>query len=669
MASKLTSGLALWLAVLISLPLALLLCGGAAHAESEGEPKSKRPGGFFSRPGARSTPAVEEEETASEPEREAQAPPATKTSTKTSTQTPQATPQSTEPTPTNRKAKAQATSKKRAKKTQKPKATASSESKQTRPGEAALPSPLPAPAYESVPVPDRWRIVEALGVNERWYDPYNQNTLKADRPILGTEDWFFNLLAISDTVVEPRRLPIPVGLQLNQKPGSLDIFGKSEQLGISQTFIVSTALLKGDTVFRPPDYEIRFTGAVNINYAKVETLGALRIDPSRGKTRNDADFGVQDAYVDKHLRNRSERFDFDSFRAGIQPITSDFRGFLFIDNALGARLFGTFSNNRMQYNLGWFRRFDKNINSGLNDITELHNEDIFLANFYYQDFPVLGLTTQFTIINVWNHEGGDTRLDENGFRQRPAPVGDARGHDYNVTYLGISGDGHIDRLNITYSGFLAAGEDDRNPISMKKSTILAGFFASELSLDFDWQRYKFFGVWASGDSDPNDDLASGFDAIFENPQFAGSDTNFWTRQAIPLIFGGGVTLSGRNGMLPSLRTSKEQGQANFVNPGIGILGVGADWDVLPQLRISANASRLTFMNTAVLEKLRNQGSVSHKIGWDLSGAATYRPLFSQNIILRFSGAVLLPGQGLQDLFLTDGKKPFYSILANLILTY
>ena len=34
-----------------------------------------------------------------------------------------------------------------------------------------------------VPLPDRWRLVEALGVNERWYDPYNQNTLKGDLPV------------------------------------------------------------------------------------------------------------------------------------------------------------------------------------------------------------------------------------------------------------------------------------------------------------------------------------------------------------------------------------------------------------------------------------------------------------------------------------------------------
>ena len=43
--------------------------------------------------------------------------------------------------------------------------------------------------------------------------------------------------------------------------------------------------------------------------------------------------------------------DFDSLRIGIQPFSSDFRGFLFQDNQLGVRLFGTRDNNRWQYNL------------------------------------------------------------------------------------------------------------------------------------------------------------------------------------------------------------------------------------------------------------------------------------------------------------------------------
>ena len=36
---------------------------------------------------------------------------------------------------------------------------------------------------------------------------------------------------MSDSVVEPRSFPIPVGVQTTQRPGSLDVFGRGEFLG------------------------------------------------------------------------------------------------------------------------------------------------------------------------------------------------------------------------------------------------------------------------------------------------------------------------------------------------------------------------------------------------------------------------------------------------------
>src|SRR5690606_35009740 len=52
----------------------------------------------------------------------------------------------------------------------------------------AVPPADPNLPREFIPIPDRWRLIEAIGVNEKWWDPYNQNTLKGDRPIF--DDWF-----------------------------------------------------------------------------------------------------------------------------------------------------------------------------------------------------------------------------------------------------------------------------------------------------------------------------------------------------------------------------------------------------------------------------------------------------------------------------------------------
>jgi hypothetical protein len=524
---------------------------------------------------------------------------------------------------------------------------------------------------DGISVPDRWRLIESLGVKESILDPYNRNPLKGDRPVFG-KDWFVNLSVISDTVFEPRSVPTPVGVQSTDRINSVDLFGDVNQWVFNQNLIISASLIKGDTAFRPPDYEFRIVPVINFNRVVVEERRVLNADPSQGTSRNDRHISLQEAFIDVHLRNVSDRYDFDSIRVGIQPFNSDFRGFLFQDAQLGVRLFGDRDNNIFQYNLAWFRRLEKDTNSLLNHIErKLREDDIFIANLYWQDFPVLGFQSQVSAIYNRNREGNDFFYNDNTFIERPASFGSERGRNYDVGYFGFSGDGHFGRFNLTHSFYYAFGSDRDSTFTDQQADISAFFFAAEPSVDLDWVRLRGSVIYASGDSDPFDNTEGGFDAIFENPQIAGSDTNYWTRQTIPLIGGGGVVLSTRNALLPSLRTSKEHGQSNFNNPGFRLLGVGADFDVLPELRLSANVNYMEFDDTAVLEVARNQQDIDREIGWDLSAALIYRPFFSQNVVFRLSGAVLFAGQGFQDLYGTDSgpDDTFYSVLGNLILTY
>jgi len=408
----------------------------------------------------------------------------------------------------------------------------------------------------------------------------------------------------------------------------------------------------------------------NLTRVAVEEAGFLRVDSTRGATRNDAFVGIQGLFVDKHLRNVSERYDFDSLRVGIQPMTADFRGFLFQDSPVGIRLFGTRDNNRWQYNLGWFRRIEKDTNSGLNDITEnsdpLRDDDVFLFNLYRQDFPFLGYTSQVVVAHNANDETDEAFIDDNGFLTRPAALGVQRLRRYDVTYLGYNGDGHIGRWNVTASAYYALGEETPATFNGNKSDIAATFAALELSRDYDWIRIRGTFVYGSGDDDPYDDRSTGYDAIFENPLIAGADTSFWIRQAVPLIGGGRVALSQPNGLLNSLRSNKGQGQSNFTNPGLLLLGLGADLDLTPKLRVSFNVNQLRFDDTAVLEAARNQGGIDKNIGQDLSASLTYRPFTSQNVVVRLAASALLPGKGYEALF--DDDIPF-SVLFNLVLAY
>jgi hypothetical protein len=47
-----------------------------------------------------------------------------------------------------------------------------------------------------------------------------------------------------------------------------------------------------------------------------------------------------------------------------------------------------------------------------------------------------------------------------------------------------------------------------------------------------------------------------------------------------------------------------------VNPGLLLLGIGADADLAPQWRLIGNVNWLSFGDTNVLEYLRNQGNIS-----------------------------------------------------------
>ena len=538
-------------------------------------------------------------------------------------------------------------------------------------GAVRAPAPEAFP-HDHLPVPDRWRLIEAVGVKARWWDPYNQNPLKGDRPIKGTEDWFLALSAISDTVIEPRSFPIPVGNQTTSRPGSIDVFGHSRSLVVAQTFIASASLVKGSTAFKPPEYEFKVALAYNYNHVEVDEKRVLSVLPSRKSNRNDSFLGVQELFLDYHLRNVSDRYDFDSLRIGIQPFSSDFRGFLFQDNQLGVRLFGNRDGNRFQYNLAAFLRVEKDSNSGLNDITQTPREDyVFVANLYRQDLPVPGFTSQVTAIYNMNREGEDIHSDHNGFPVRPALIGDLRGRDYDVVYLGYNADGKIGRLNLTASAYAAIGEDRNSIFTGRKAKIRSYFFAAEPSIDLNWIRVRGAALYASGDSNPYDNTEHGFDAIFENPQFAGADTSYWIRQTIPFAGGGrAVAVNGRNGILNSLRSSKEEGQSNFNNPGTVLLGAGADFDLTPTLRVSGNVNHIWFANTAVIQALRQEGSIPKQVGLDSSVSTIWRPYFSQNVVVRASAAVFDPGKGFTDLFSSAGRdKRFYSVLLNVVLSY
>jgi hypothetical protein len=552
----------------------------------------------------------------------------------------------------------------------------------------------------SLPEPDRWRIGfvpwkrYTSVVSEQPYEsptpnlwsPYGQSLLKGDLPIIG-QDIFLDLTPSSETVTEFKRVPTASGVS-GAVPGEYEFYGQGSAISIENNFAFMVNLFKGETSFRPVDWAVVVQPIFNVNYLQTQEAGVVSPDPrgllganntpppSNGGVENPGDIGtllngqtgsansyrntrstertetffsLQQAFVEAHLADLSDNYDFVSLRAGTQPFNADFRGFVFNDVNLGARLFGNWNNNLYQYNLAVFNMLEKNTDSDLNTFNS-RDQQVVIANLYRQDFIWPGYTAEWNFLA--NFDQAATHYDDNGNLVRPEPIGTVRPHEVKAYYLGWGGDGHIGPLNITHQLYEVLGHDDFNGLAGRPVDINAQMGALEISYDHDWARYKASFFYASGDANATDGKATGFDTIVDNPNFTGGPFSFWTRQGFNL---GGtmVNLKNSSGLVPDLRSSKAEGQANFVNPGIYIFGLGAEFDVTPKLRTFLNANYLLFAQTDPIETALLTSNVSREIGWDLSLGCQYRPLHTDNIILSAGIGVLIPGNGYNDIYKTS----------------
>jgi hypothetical protein len=546
------------------------------------------------------------------------------------------------------------------------------------------PEQVPPDTASFVKEPDRWDVPmpdwnrygksgEFPYTKGHWYDPFNRSRIKGDQPIFGNR-WFLNFTGTSLTGLDVRRLPVPSGVSA-ENGNSTDFFGRGEQGFASQSFRLSFDLFEGDTSFRPIDFRIRFTPEFNLNFLQTRERGLVNIDVRDGTNRFDTHAGVQEGFVEAKLHDLSPNFDFVSIRAGIQQFVSDFRGFIFAEEQPGVRIFGNLRSNRINYNLAWFYFLEKNTNSGLNTFERRHQQ-VYVGNVYIQDFFAKGYTTEFSI--HYNRDDPGIHFDDNGFLVRPAPVGlvvnnGILQHGIRAYYLGWTSNGHIGRLNVSHAFYQALGHDTLNPIAGRRVDIDGRMAALELSMDKDWARFRTSFFYASGDPSnvnsalgkPRDSTAHGFDTIVDETNFAGGAFSFFDQQGIRLT-STGVALTNPGSLLVSLRSNKEEGQANFVNPGIYIFNAGADFNLTPKLRAFVNANYLRFDRTEPLQILLFQRGIRHSIGLDSGIGLQYRPPLTENIVITSGVSNLVPGAGFGDIL---NKRVLISGFTSIKLTF
>jgi hypothetical protein len=236
-----------------------------------------------------------------------------------------------------------------------------------------------------VPVEDRWRLGmkdsdrygkghpimdDYPGVKGAWWDPYNQNVLKGDYPIIGRHT-YLNITGINLTLFESRQLPTPTTpFEATRNPGAAAFFGDPDSFTFINQTQLAFDLFHGNTFFKPVDWRVKVDVIFNHNSLVADELGVVSPDVRDGTSRHRQDLALEEWFVEAKISDLSSYYDFASVRAGSQLFVSDFRGFIFADINRGVRLFGTRHSNRDQFNVIWFDQTEKDTNSLLNRLNE-----------------------------------------------------------------------------------------------------------------------------------------------------------------------------------------------------------------------------------------------------------------------------------------------------------
>jgi hypothetical protein len=485
--------------------------------------------------------------------------------------------------------------------------------------------PVPAPVGMEAQ-PNRWNFAypayqryagqKSVFASNGPLDPYNQNTLKADRPIGGNT--FLNLNLQLNSTINP-------GETADGTAG-----GGEKKLVFNENHVFGLEIFNGDTVFVPKKWAVRATGVFNLNKTGVGSLSFGGLKPNAAEKTN---FAAEELFGEARLAVISPNFDFLSVRGGMQNFNVDFRGFLFVDNQLGVRLFGNAKNNTSQYNVAYFSMRARDGVSQLHDITKSTGETVVMGNWYLQDFGAQGYTFMVNFL-----QNKDTRTTQPG--------------DLSATYVGFHGDGHWGGLSIDHAFYQVFGHDNNNLLATTLGrsnhlTINARMASVELAKDSDARRYRASVFYASGDSGTDPGKAGGFDSIADNPELAGGQFSFWTQQAIkiPGLPGGGL-LSQKFSLLPDLRDKFSQ-RSNFLNPGLILINGGVDFRLMPQLKVVTNVSYLRFANVSTLQGLTSAAKFPDaNIGTDVNIGVKWRPFLNENLFLVPGFGLLKPRGGM-----------------------
>jgi len=478
------------------------------------------------------------------------------------------------------------------------------------------------------PEANRWRLMEPLGSGitgrSPLYDPYSPNVLKGDYPIFG-DKYFGAITAVLDAVADfKRNLDYFTTDRIRNVP-----YHEHNLLG-QFTATAAFEISHGDTVFQPQDWRVRLTPIIRWRCGDQNA-----IDQGCGE-----DIRMLEAFGDVKLFEVGNNFDATTARLGLQIFNADFFGLIYNDVQPGARVFSELGRNQFKANIAYFDRLNKEKLSALNE-WKRREDAVVVANVEWDDFLVPG----FNVLPAF-----------------VANFDDKLAKHLEAYYVGATATGRLGRVNVNGAGYYVFGGTADNTPTKQREQISAWMGLAQVLYPISYFTPRLALLYASPDEDPRDRKAHGFDSAFDNVNFGGGQFSYLFGEKIQL---GATTVFRGNSVFPSLRGANATSQ--FVNPGLLAVNAGADAALTAKLVASVDVNYAQFNNTSSVQLLVKRPHVAQYIGTEVNGGITYKPFLNEQVILFVGGGVLVPGQGIHDMF--GGDAPVYKLLVRTVLTF
>jgi len=458
----------------------------------------------------------------------------------------------------------------------------------------------------------------------RW-NPYQQNPLKADIPVFGNSGFLELIARFNSNAKEVHNL------------GSNLKFDDTEK----QNLVAGFEIKKDDDTFYPSPIKFRLLGNFQI------------INPPGSNVQSIQNGALQEAVLDVRAFEIGGNLNLSFFEAGVRPFKSDLNGLILNDTVDEGRLFGELKKNLWRYSVAFIRTLPKDPKSNLisfnSDLLGTH-QTVAALNVQRDDL-VPGWNAEFTF-----HANRDTSASS-----------PAQSADLNAEYAGIAFNGHVGRFIFQPAAYYAFGTDDRNGLTdstaatvLGKQDIRAYLGFLDVRYPMDYIQWRAGVLYTSGDRDPNDGKAEGFDSISDSINLFGGPASFFVGQPIGLA---GRKLVNVNSAIPSFRAGT---RSNFVNPGIFLANVGADFVMTPKLTAAVNVNHISFVNTSSLSFATGITSIGKDVGLEEVVALRWRPFLNENFVVEGGGSRLTPGDGLKTLV---GKDSATAVFLNVLAVY